>query len=57
MLEFEAVSCIYDDGTKAVDNISIHIKQGEFCVLLGPSGAGKSTLMNLINGVTEPSRG
>lgn len=57
MLKFEAVSRIYDDGTKAVDNISLHIQQGEFCVLLGPSGAGKSTLMNLINGVTEPSRG
>lgn len=57
MLKFEAVSRIYDDGTKAVDNVSLHVHPGEFCVLLGPSGAGKSTLMNLINGVTEPSRG
>lgn len=57
MLKFEAVSRIFDDGTIAVDKVSLHVKPGEFCVLLGPSGAGKSTLMNLVNGVTEPSSG
>lgn len=57
MLKFESVSRIYDDGTKAVNNVSLHIKSGEFCVLLGPSGAGKSTLMNMVNGVIEPSSG
>ena len=57
MLKFESVSRVYDDGTKAVDNISLHIRSGEFCVLLGPSGAGKSTLMNMVNGVVEPSNG
>lgn len=57
MLNFESVSRIYDDGTKAVNNVSLHIKSGEFCVLLGPSGAGKSTLMNMVNGVVEPSSG
>jgi len=57
MLNFESVSRVYDDGTKAVNNVSLHIKAGEFCVLLGPSGAGKSTLMNMVNGVVEPSSG
>jgi phosphonate transport system ATP-binding protein len=57
MLKFESVSRVYDDGTKAVNNVSLHIKPGEFCVLLGPSGAGKSTLMNMVNGVIEPSSG
>jgi len=57
MLKFESVSRVFDDGTKAIDSVSLHIKPGEFCVLLGPSGAGKSTLMNMVNGVVEPSSG
>ena len=57
MLRFDSVSRIYGDGTRAVDNISLHIRAGEFCVLLGPSGAGKTTLMNMVNGVVEPSSG
>ena len=57
MLKFENVSRVYGDGTRAVDDISLNISSGEFCVLLGPSGAGKSTLMNMVNGVVEPSSG
>jgi len=57
MLHFNSVSRVYDDGTRAVDDVSLHIRSGEFCVLLGPSGAGKSTLMNMVNGVVEPSSG
>lgn len=57
MLIFDSVSRVYDDGTKAVDNVSLQIQPGEFCVILGPSGAGKSTLMNMVNGVVEPSSG
>jgi phosphonate transport system ATP-binding protein len=57
MLKFESVSRVYDDGTRAVDNVSLRVRKGEFCVLLGPSGAGKSTLMNMVNGVVEPTGG
>lgn len=57
MLTFHGVSRIYDDGTCAVDNVSLHIKKGEFCVLVGPSGAGKSTLMSMVNGVVIPTSG
>ncbi|MDT8371856.1 MAG: phosphonate ABC transporter ATP-binding protein [Gammaproteobacteria bacterium] len=57
MLHFNSVSRVYADGTRAVDDISLHIRPGEFCVLLGPSGAGKSTLMNMVNGVVTPSSG
>ena len=57
MLYFDSVTRVYDDGTKAVDNVSLHIEAGEFCVLLGPSGAGKSTLMNMVTGVVEPTHG
>lgn len=57
MLRFNTVSRVYEDGTRAVDDVSLHIRAGEFCVLLGPSGAGKSTLMNMVNGVVEPDSG
>lgn len=57
MLELHRVSRVYDDGTRAIDNVSLKIKKGEFCVLLGPSGAGKSTLMGMINGLVLPSEG
>lgn len=57
MLKFNSVSRIYGDGTLAVDDVSLEIQKGEFCVLLGPSGAGKSSLMNMVNGVIEPTSG
>ncbi|MDA3806412.1 MAG: phosphonate ABC transporter ATP-binding protein [Thiomicrorhabdus sp.] len=57
MLIFDNVSRIYPDGTQAVKDVSVQLKQGEFCVLLGPSGAGKSTLMNMVNGLVEPTSG
>ncbi|NJN45357.1 MAG: phosphonate ABC transporter ATP-binding protein [Candidatus Competibacteraceae bacterium] len=57
MLRFDAVSRVYDDGTRAIDDVSLQIEKGQFCVLLGPSGAGKSTLMNMVNGVVIPTAG
>ncbi len=47
------VSKIYDpDGARvlAVDNCSMEIEAGEFCVVVGPSGCGKTTLLNAIAG-------
>lgn len=47
------VSKIYDpDGARvlAVDNCSMEIEAGEFCVIVGPSGCGKTTLLNAIAG-------
>jgi len=42
---------------KAVDSISLDIRQGEFVALVGPSGCGKSTALNMIAGLLKPSAG
>lgn len=57
MLELHRVARVFEDGTRAIDDVSLRISKGEFCVLLGPSGAGKSTLMGMINGLVVPSEG
>lgn len=41
----------------AVIDVSLKIKQGEFCAFVGPSGCGKSTLLNLIAGLDQPTSG
>jgi multiple sugar transport system ATP-binding protein len=40
-----------------LDNLSLHVGDGEFLVLLGPSGCGKTTLLNLVAGLLEVSAG
>jgi multiple sugar transport system ATP-binding protein len=45
------------DKTVAVDDVELHIADGEFMVLLGPSGCGKTTLLRLLAGLEYPNRG
>lgn len=42
---------------KAVDDISLTIKAGEFYALLGPNGAGKTTCLRMVAGLLEPDAG
>ena len=52
-ISIKNVSKVYDpDGAKvlAVDDCSMEIEAGEFCVVVGPSGCGKTTLLNAIAG-------
>ena len=47
------------NGTRfvALENIDLHVEEGEFVCLVGPSGCGKSTLLNLIAGLDKPDSG
>ena len=49
MIKLEYVGKTYTDGTEAVKDLTMEIKQGEFCIFLGPSGCGKTTSMKMIN--------
>lgn len=58
MISIRSVSKSFgNDGSFAVDNISLEIQPGETLVLLGSSGSGKTTLLRLINRLIEPSSG
>jgi len=41
----------------ALDQVDLHVADGEFCVLLGPSGCGKSTLLNIVAGLLPQDKG
>jgi multiple sugar transport system ATP-binding protein len=54
---FERVSKIYADGTRAVNDFNLEIRDGEFMVLVGPSGCGKTTALRMVAGLEEISEG
>lgn len=50
MISFSGVSKTYKNGTRALQEIDLEIKKGEFIFLIGPSGAGKTTLFKILYG-------
>jgi multiple sugar transport system ATP-binding protein len=54
---FERVSKIYPDGTRAVNDITLDVQDGEFMVLVGPSGCGKTTALRMVAGLEDISEG
>jgi multiple sugar transport system ATP-binding protein len=54
---FDEVSKVFDDGTRAVNALSLAIEDGELMVLVGPSGCGKTTALRMLAGLEEISEG
>jgi multiple sugar transport system ATP-binding protein len=56
-VSFDRVSKIYPDGTRAVNDFTLDVADGEFMVLVGPSGCGKTTALRMVAGLEEISEG
>jgi ABC-2 type transport system ATP-binding protein len=56
-IRIEGLGKTYAGGKRALDGVSLTIRQGEFFGLLGPNGAGKSTLINILAGLVTKSEG
>ena len=57
MLRIEHLVKEYPGGVRALDDVSLTVRDGEFVVLIGLSGSGKSTLLRCINRLLEPTAG
>jgi len=57
IVEIRGVGKVYDTGTRALVDVDLDVRRGEFLTLVGPSGCGKSTLLSLIAGLARPSTG
>jgi putative ABC transport system ATP-binding protein len=56
LLELKDVSKVYGQ-LKALQNINLTVKQGEWLAIMGPSGSGKTTMMNIVGCMDKPSSG
>ncbi len=57
MIEIEGLVHIYPSGTRAVDGVSLTIRDGERIAIIGQNGSGKSTLVRHLNGLQRPTEG
>jgi multiple sugar transport system ATP-binding protein len=56
-ITFDGVTKIFGDDIRAVDELSLHVADGEFMVLVGPSGCGKTTALRMLAGLEDISSG
>jgi ABC-2 type transport system ATP-binding protein len=57
ILSIEGLSKVYEGGFRALDDVSLDIRDGEILGLLGPNGAGKTTLIGAVCGLVQPTSG
>ncbi len=60
MIKLKNITKVFDISDKkltALDNVSLHIPQGQICGVIGASGAGKSTLIRCVNLLEQPTSG
>lgn len=57
LIEASNLSYTYPDGTRALADVSVSVRAGEFTAVVGPNGGGKSTLLLNVKGVLSPSEG
>jgi multiple sugar transport system ATP-binding protein len=57
VVEFQQVSKVFPDGTKAVADLELDVADGEFMVLVGPSGCGKTTALRMVAGLEDVTSG
>lgn len=57
IIELHRLSRTFKGDIRAVDDVSLNIREGEFVTLLGPSGCGKTTTLRMIGGFEEPDSG
>lgn len=57
MIRMIDAGMVYENGTRALNKVSLHIDDGEFVFLVGKSGSGKSTLVKLMTGEIRPTEG
>ena len=56
-LRVEALTKVFPNGIRALDGVSLEVKEGEFLAVLGLSGSGKSTLLRCVNRLVDPTAG
>jgi spermidine/putrescine transport system ATP-binding protein len=57
IIELKSITRQFDDGFKAVEDVNLEVKRGEFVTFLGPSGCGKTTTLRMIAGFEIPTEG